>query len=213
MTSTCSAVFRSLAAAALLAPAAAAAQNLAPKSAQPAQPSRVAAPSAAVTLAPTPDYVIGPDDVLSVVFWRDKDISAEVAVRPDGRISLPLLNDIQAGGLTPLELRDRITQEARRYVEDPNVTVVVRQINSRKVFVTGEVAKPGPYPLTGPTTVLQMLATAGGLREYADAKNIAVMRVENGRTISYPFNYHEVAKRRNLRQNIELKPGDTIIVP
>ena len=160
-----------------------------------------------------PDYVIGPDDVLSIVFWRDKDISADVAVRPDGRISLPLLNDVQAGGLTPLQLRDRLTEEARRYVEDPNVTVVVRQINSRKVFVTGEVQKPGPYSLTGPTTVLQMIAMAGGLKEYADAKNIAIMRVENGRTLSCGFNYRDVAKRRNLRQNIELKPGDTIIVP
>jgi len=160
-----------------------------------------------------PDYVIGPDDVLSIVFWRDKDISAEVAVRPDGRISLPLLNDVQAGGLTPLQLRDRLTKAAEEFVEDPNVTVVVRQINSRRVFVTGEVAKPGPYPLTSPTSVLQMLAMAGGLREYADAKHIVIMRVENGRPMSYAFNYKDVAKRKNLRQNIELKPGDTIIVP
>lgn len=195
-----------------LMPAAAAAQGAGlpkPGSAPPTgrTPTVAAAPSA------SPEYVIGPDDVLSIVFWRDKDISADVAVRPDGRISLPLLNDVQAGGLTPLQLRDRITEEARRYVEDPNVTVVVRQINSRKVFVTGEVNKPGPYPLTGPTTVLQMLATAGGLHEYADDKNIVVMRVESGRTVSYPFNYRDVAKRKNLRQNIELKPGDTIIVP
>ena len=168
--------------------------------------------TAAAAVAP-PDYIIGPDDVLNIVFWRDKDISAEVAVRPDGRISLPLLNDVQAGGLTPLQLRDRITEEAGRFVDDPNVTVVVRQINSRKVFVTGEVARPGPYPLTGPTTVLQMLATAGGIREYADSKHIVVMRLENGRTTSYAFNYKEIAKRKNLAQNIDLRPGDTIIVP
>src|SRR5262245_31482790 len=95
-------------------------------------PAHAVAPASATV---TPDYVIGPDDVLSVVFWRDKDISADVSVRPDGRISLPLLNDVQAAGLTPLQLRDRLTEEAHRYLEDPNVTVVVRQINSRKVFV------------------------------------------------------------------------------
>ncbi len=178
--------------------------------AQKASPMNAAAATPSVA---GPDYIIGPDDVLSIVFWRDKDISSEVAVRPDGRISLPLLNDVQAGGLTPLQLRDRLTKAAEEFVEDPNVTVVVRQINSRKVFVTGEVAKPGPYSLTTPTTVLQMLAMAGGLREYADAKHIVIMRTENGRPTSYAFNYKDVAKRKNLRQNIELKPGDTIIVP
>src|SRR6185295_11169335 len=129
----------------------------------------VPAATASLAVVPTPpDYVIGADDLLSVVFWRDKDMSSEVAVRPDGKISLPLLNDIQAAGLTPSQLRDRLTEDAKRYLEDPNVTIVVRQINSRRVFVTGEVAKPGPYPLIGPTTVLQILATAGGLKEYAD---------------------------------------------
>jgi polysaccharide export outer membrane protein len=167
----------------------------------------------AVLQPPPADYVIGPEDLLGIVFWREKDLSADVSVRPDGRISLPLLNDVVAAGLTPTELRERLTEEARRYVEDPNVTVVVRQINSRRVFVTGEVMKPGPYPLTAPTTVLQMLAMAGGLREYADAKNILIMRLENGRTVSYAFNYRDVSKRRNIRQNIELKPGDTIVVP
>ena len=160
-----------------------------------------------------PDYLIGPDDVLSVMFWREKDLSGDVAVRPDGKISLPLLNDVQAAGLTPLELRDRLSDEAKRFVEDPNVSVVVKQINSRKVFVTGEVSKPGPYPLAGPTSVLQMIATAGGLREYADSEKIVVMRVENGRTMAYRFNYKDVTKQKNVKQNIELKPGDTLVVP
>jgi polysaccharide export outer membrane protein len=172
-----------------------------------------AAASAAASVALPPDYVIGPDDVLSIVFWRDKNMSLDVTVRPDGKITLPLLNDITAAGLTPTDLRDRVTEAAGQYLEDPNVTVIVRQVNSRKVFVTGEVARPGPYPLTGPTTVLQMLATAGGVQEYADLKNIAVIRVENGRAMTYRFNYKDVARRKNLRQNIELKPGDTIIVP
>lgn len=162
---------------------------------------------------PPPGYVIGTDDVLSVLFWRDKDLSADVVVRPDGNITLPLLNDIQAAGLTPDQLRERVLEGARRYVEDPNVTVIVKQINSRKVFITGEVQKPGPYPLLGPTTVLQLIAMAGGLKEFADSKRIIVMRNEGGRPVGYPFNYKKILERINLRQNIELKPGDTVIVP
>ncbi|MCA1652483.1 MAG: SLBB domain-containing protein [Acidobacteria bacterium] len=102
---------------------------------------------------------------------------------------------------------------ATKFLEEPTVTVVVRQINSRRVYITGEVAKPGPYNLSGPMTVLQLIATAGGVLEYADAKNIVVMRTENGKPVSYPFNYKDVIKRKNLKQNIELKPGDTVIVP
>jgi polysaccharide export outer membrane protein len=159
------------------------------------------------------DYVIGPDDVLTIVFWREKDLSGEVAVRPDGKISLPLLNDVQAAGLTVEELRLRITEAANKLIEEPTVAVVVKQINSRKVFITGQVAKPGPYPLNGPTTVVQLLAIAGGVLEYAKEKEIAIMRTENGRQVSLRFNYDEVKKRKNLEQNIQLKPGDSIIVP
>jgi polysaccharide export outer membrane protein len=164
-------------------------------------------------IATPPDYVIGPDDVLGIVFWREQDLSSEVAVRPDGKISLPLLNDIQASGLTPEQLRTNLTQAANRYVEDPAVTVVVKTINSRKVFITGEVAKPGPYSLSGPTTVLQLIATAGGVQEYAKLERIVVMRTENGKTISHKFNYKQVTQGKNLQQNIDLKPGDTIVVP
>jgi polysaccharide export outer membrane protein len=124
------------------------------------------------------------------------------------------LNEIQAAGLTPSELRERLTDESKRYIEDPNVTVVVKQINSRKVFITGEVAKPGPYPLTAPTTVLQLIAMVGGLKEYADSKKIAVVRTDkNGRQTMFRFNLKDVIAGKNLRQNIELMPGDTIIVP
>jgi polysaccharide export outer membrane protein len=163
--------------------------------------------------APPADYVIGPDDQLSIVFWRDKELSADVVVRPDGKISLPLLNDVQAAGMTPEQLRQKVTEDAKRYIEDPTATVVVRQINSRKVFITGEVEKPGPYQLTAPTTVLQLISMAGGLKEYANGKKIVVMRVENGRPTGYAFNYKDVMNRRNMKQNIELKPGDTVIVP
>ena len=158
-------------------------------------------------------YVIGPDDVLTVVFWREKELSSEVAVRPDGKITLPLVNDIQAAGLTPEQLRDELTKAAEKFVEGPTVTVVVKQINSRKVFVTGMVSKPGPYPLMGPTTVLQLIATAGGLHEFADKKNIQILRTVNGKQTAIRFNYEDVRKGKNLQQNIELKPGDTIIVP
>ena len=163
---------------------------------------------------PTPgDYVIGPDDVLTVVFWREKEMSSDVAVRPDGKISLPLLNDVQAAGLTPEQLRLQLTEAAAKFIEEPTVTVVVRQINSRKVFVVGNVPKPGPYSISGPTTVLQLISMAGGLQEFADEKNILIMRTENGQPQSYRFNYQDVVKRKNLKQNIELRPGDTIIVP
>lgn len=165
-------------------------------------------------VTPPPDYVIGPEDVLAVLFWREKDLSVEqVVVRPDGMITLPLLNDIQAAGLTPEELRDSLAKAASRFVEDPNATVVVRQINSRKVFVTGQVGRPGAYPLLGPTTVLQAIAQAGGLLEYAKANDILVMRQVKGRTQTFKFRYKDVTRGKHLEQNIELKPGDTVVVP
>jgi polysaccharide export outer membrane protein len=164
--------------------------------------------------ATTPlDYVIGPEDQLSVVFYRDKDMSADVVVRPDGKISLPLLNDIQASGLTPDQLRERVSREAKKFVQDPNATVVVRQINSRKVFITGAVEKPGTYPLIGPATVLQLIATAGGVKEYADSRKIVIIRREGGNQTTFNFNYKEVVALKNMQQNIELRPGDTIVVP
>jgi polysaccharide export outer membrane protein len=177
-------------------------------------PSPAAAPQVIPQGVAVPvDYTIGADDVLNVVFWRDKEMSSEVTVRPDGKISLPLLNDIQAIGLSPAQLGQKLEEEAKRYIEDPNVTVVVKTINSRKVSITGEVAKPGTYPLTSPTTVLQLIAMAGGLGEYADSKNIVIIRNENGKQIGYPFNYKTIKSRKGLAQNIELKPGDTVVVP
>jgi polysaccharide biosynthesis/export protein len=162
---------------------------------------------------PPPGYLIGADDVLSVLFRYDKDLSTEVVVRPDGMISLPLLSDVPAAGLTPEQLRDKVTESARRFIEDPAVTVIVKTINSRKVFITGQVARPGPYPLTTTMTVMQLIAIAGGLTEFADEKNITLMRVESGKPLSFTFNYKDVAKRKNLKQNVELRPGDTVIVP
>jgi polysaccharide biosynthesis/export protein len=181
------------------------------------------APQAAVAAAPThaaagvpvaPDYVIGADDVLSIMFWRDKDLSApEVVVRPDGKVTLPLLNDVQAAGRTPEELGYAIRDAARKFVEDPNPTVIVKEIKSRRVFITGRIEKPGPYPLNGKTTILQLIAMAGGLREYVDGKDISLMRTEKEKQTVYAFNYQDVVKKKYLHQNIELKPGDVVVVP
>jgi polysaccharide export outer membrane protein len=160
---------------------------------------------------PATQYVIGPEDVLSIVFWRDKEMSTQVKVRPDGKISLPLLDEVQAAGLTPADLRAYLIQESKRFFGNPAVTVVVQEINSRKVFITGQVVKPGPYVIATPTTVLQVIAMAGGLKDFADSKNITIVRQEGGQRSIYAFNYKDI--RKNLRQNIELKPGDTVVVP
>jgi len=201
-----------LLAASLTANSAAAVQQPAgsqPTGSQP--PAATSAPPTGVSLPA--GYVIGPEDVLTIVFWRDKDLSAEVVVRPDGKISLPLLNDVVAAGYTPEELRAQLVKGAAKFLEDPNATVVVKEIHSRKVFVTGQVSKSGSYPLTGEMNVLQMIAHVGGLLEYADSKNIVVLRTENGQERRFKFNYKDVVKGKNLQQNILLKPGDTIIVP
>jgi polysaccharide export outer membrane protein len=174
------------------------------------------APSVAepkVPVSTATGYVIGVQDVLSIVFWRDKDMSADVVVRPDGNISLPLLNEIPAAGLTPEQLRAKLTEAAAKFVEDPTATVVVKEIHSRNVYITGNVAKPATYPLMGDMTVLQLIAMAGGLQEYADAKNIVIIRIESGRQQYHNFNYKEVVKQKHIEQNIVLKPGDTVVVP
>jgi polysaccharide biosynthesis/export protein len=170
-------------------------------------------PAVDQAVAVDPTYTIGPDDVLGIVFWELPTHGGDVVVRPDGKITLPLLNDVQAAGLTPDQLRASLTTASARFIRDPSVTVVVKQINSRKVFVTGQVAKPGPYPLTSPTTVLQMLALAGGPTDFAKKHKISVMRTENGQTVSHKFNYKDVIEGRKLEQNIMLRPGDTVVIP
>jgi polysaccharide biosynthesis/export protein len=176
-------------------------------------PGAPAASAPAAEAAVPAGYTIGAEDVLSVVFWREPDMSAEVVVRPDGKISLPLLNDVEATGLTPDQLRAHLAEQARKFIAEPSVSVVVKQIHSRKVFITGNVERPGPYGIGSSMTVLQLIALAGGLREYADSKHIVITRTDNGKSISVPFNYNDISKRKNLQQNIELKPGDVVIVP
>ena len=177
----------------------------------------VAAPGADATATrSTPrsaDYRIGPDDVLKVVYWRNEDLSAEVVVRPDGYISLPLLRDVYAHGLTPEDLGDRIVALASVYLNEPNVTVVVTQINSRMAFITGEVVSPGPYPLGGATTVLQLIAMAGGLTAFADQDQIAIIRDGDAGPVTFRFSYEKASKLKNLHDNVVLLPGDTVLVP
>lgn len=160
------------------------------------------------------DYIIGVDDVLSIFVWKEPDFSIkELFVRPDGKISLPLVNDIQAGGLNTKELRQNITEKLRDYVESPYVTVMVLKVQSRSIAVVGQVSKPGAYQLSTPITVLELLARAGGVTEYAKCKDIRVVREENGKTLQFEFNYREAIQGRNLKQNIQLQVGDVVLVP
>jgi polysaccharide export outer membrane protein len=160
------------------------------------------------------DYVIGLEDILSVNVWKEPELSVrEVVVRPDGKISVPLIGDIQASELTPMQLQNRIAERMKEFVAAPSVTVVILRIGSRSVSIVGEVAKPGIYYLGSPMTVLELLARAGGIRSDADQKKISIVRKEGTRTISYRFNYKDVSKGKNLKQNIELKNGDVVIVP
>jgi polysaccharide export outer membrane protein len=163
--------------------------------------------------AVAPEYVIGAGDVLGIKFWQEEGMSGDVIVRPDGMISVPLLKDVRATGLTPQQLSDSLAKTATRWVQDPNVTVIVRQINSRAVYITGRVMRAGRYPLTGATSVLQLIAMAGGLDEWANAENIVVMRSESDGLVAHRFSYKDVVEHKNLAQNIELLPNDTVIVP
>ena len=175
-------------------------------------------PSAQATTTPAaanlPEgYVIGAEDVLTVTFWRDKELSGDAVVRPDGKISLPLLNDVQAAGYTPEQLAGVVKEAASKYIADPEATVIVKEIRSRKVSVLGEVSKQGTIPLTRDMNVLELIAEAGGLLEYADRENIVIIRKENGRERRLKFNYDDVIKGRNVQQNVVMQPGDILLVP
>jgi polysaccharide export outer membrane protein len=158
-------------------------------------------------------YLIGPADVLDVNVWKEPDVSRVVPVRSDGRISLPLINDVQAAGLTPEQLAAAVTEKLRKFVNQPKVTVIVTAINIQRVFVVGEVLRAGTFPLLPGMTVLQALASAGGFNTFANVKKVHVMRIRDGKQVEFPFNYREVLNGDNPEQNIDLEPGDTIVVP
>ena len=160
-----------------------------------------------------PNYLIGAQDVLDVSVWKEPELSREVPVRPDGKISLPLLNDVQAAGLTPTQLAAQITTGLNKYMTNPQVTVIVSEINSQRIYILGEVARAGAYVLLPGMTVLQALSNAGGFTPFSNVKNVHVLRQENGKQKKLFFNYKEVISGKRTEQNIELKAGDTIIVP
>jgi polysaccharide export outer membrane protein len=171
--------------------------------------------AATATIEPPAGYLIGIEDVLTVDVWREKDLSAEaVVVGPDGTISLPVINQVTVAGLTLDAAANRIKEAfVKAEIIDPTVSVGPKAINSRKVFITGQIAKSAYYPLIGPMTVLQLIATAGGTLEYADEKNIKITRTERGQQVQFTFNYKDFKKGKGLDKNIELKPGDTVTVP
>jgi polysaccharide biosynthesis/export protein len=170
------------------------------------------ATNAASTSPAGPEYVIGPEDVLHIAVWKENDLTATLPVRPDGKISLPLLDDVQAAGLTPKQLADLVTGKLRKYIADPHVTVVVTQINSKRIYLIGEVLHPGAMPMLPNMTVLQALSSAG-LNQFANTKRIYLLRTENGKQQKLPVNYRKLVKGEQIEQNYLLQPGDTIVVP
>lgn len=174
-------------------------------------------PSSPAAAADVHDYVIGIGDSLSVRVWREPDLSADVVVLPNGKITLPLVNEVDVLGLSVQALREKVTTLMSQFHEGPVVSVVVLQISSRQVFITGMVNKPGAYPLLAPTSVIQLIATAGGLQDFADKEHITVVRANrlrpDGEPWSFEVNYDDIARRRDLQRNIiMLEPGDTVIV-
>lgn len=170
------------------------------------------ASESSVPPAPGPSYLIGPEDTLHVSVWKEPELTATLPVRSDGKISLPLLNDVQAAGLTPMQLAASLQEKLRKYLDDPRVAVVVSQMNSQRFFATGEVQRSGALPLLPNMTVLQGLASSG-LTQFANTKKIYVLRSVNGVQQKLPVNYKHLIKGEEMSQNIILKPGDTIVVP
>jgi len=164
-------------------------------------------------VSPADEYIIGEQDVLAITVWKERELSGTVVVRPDGKITLPLVDDISVVGLTTAQLRALLIERLKPFVAVPQVTVAVSQINSRKVYLIGEVAKTGMFAINSSTTVLQLLAEAGGMSNFAKRKDIYVLRNQQGKQVKYRFNYDEVVRGKNNQQNILLEPGDTVVVP
>jgi len=171
-------------------------------------------PSPPPTSVPPDSYIIGAEDVLSIFVWKEPDMSKTIPVRPDGMISLPLVGEIKAAGHTPMQLQDVLATAMKKYVSDPQVTVVVEKISSLSFNIVGEIARPGYYPLTRRMTVLDAIAMAGGFKDFAKTKKVYVLRISaNGTQQRLPFNYKDIIAGKNEQQNIELLPRDTIVVP
>lgn len=160
-----------------------------------------------------PNYIIGAQDVLDISVWKETELTRIIPVRPDGKISLPLLNDVQAAGLTPTQLAAQLTESLKKFVTNPQVTVIVSQINSQRVYILGEVTRPGAYPILPGMTILQALSSAGGFTQFAKMKSIYLLRDVGGKQEKYMFNYKDVIGGKHLEQNLPLKAGDTVVVP
>jgi polysaccharide biosynthesis/export protein len=158
-------------------------------------------------------YRIGVQDILRIDVWKEDQLTRTVPVRPDGKVTLPLLDDLQAAGLTPMELAAEIGDKLKKFINNPQVTVSVTEINSRRVYVTGEVARSGAFPMLPSMTVLQALSSSGGFTQFARTKKIYVLRMEDGKQVKLPFNYNDVVSGKKPQENIVLRPGDVIVVP
>jgi polysaccharide export outer membrane protein len=166
------------------------------------------------SIKPDESFVIGNDDVLSINVWKEQDLTRAVPVRSDGKISLPLIGEIQAAGRTPVQLEQDIAASLKSFITDPQVTVIVQQINSQKFNILGRVAKPGSYSLSAAVTVLDAIAAAGGFQDFAKQKDVYILRKDpNGTQSRIPFNYKDVIRGKHPEENINLKPNDTIVVP
>jgi polysaccharide export outer membrane protein len=166
------------------------------------------------SLIVTPRYYIGPEDVLEIIVWRNADLSKVVTVRPDGRISLPLIGDVQAGGLTPSELTSDIAVRLQEYMQTPNVSVIIKEVKSYSIYVMGQVKNPGRYFLMSKTTLLQAITLAGGFTPAADRTRITIFRVNGTNAeIKLKASYHDILFKDHSHQNVIMKPGDTIVVP
>jgi len=167
----------------------------------------------AQTPAPESSYRIGPNDILNIFVWKEADLTRDVTVMPDGKITYPLIGEITAQGQTASELKKTITEKLQNFVTAPEVTVIVKESRSQVVYTVGKLTRPGPYPLAPGMTVMQALSAAGGFAEWADTKNIMIIRREGGKEIQLRFNYKEFTSGERLEQNIVLNPGDTLVVP
>ncbi len=171
------------------------------------------AEAAVPDIRPAPLYVIQSNDILEIFVWKEPDLTRKVLVRPDGRISFPLVQDMVASGISPGELKEQIEKKLKDYIDSPNVTIIIEAIQSYRVFVTGKVQKPGGMNVEKPITVLQALALAGGFQEYAKPSEMAVIRNYGDENIVFKFDYGEVIKGKNSNQNILLRSGDVVVVP
>ncbi len=195
---------------AFVAAALAQAPNTDSKTLENAPPS--AADTKAADVAPQ-GYIVGESDVLRVNVWKEPEVSQTVVVRTDGSISLPLINEVKVAGMTPMQIQTLVAEKLKSFMNSPQVTVTVTEIHSKRAFITGEVARPGGYSLNTETTVLQLIAQAGGFTVFAKRDGIVVLRVEDGKPVRLHFKYKEVVHGKNTEQNVALHPGDTVVVP